>query len=292
MAFTAQKMSTRRDFLAALTAFSFAPLHALAEEKVQRLAVLDWAWAETALAIGIDPVAVAEADLYQERVVAPALPRGTVDLGLRSWPNMELLKSLRPDFIFSQADYGVSTSRLETIAPTLALPLYTRERRPLHFAEAGVATIASTLDREAKGQAFLEAADALFADVRAGLQAYDSRPLLMIKFADDRLIDIYGPGSLFHDVLGRLGIQNAWDQAGSHWGFSTVGLDAIARYREARLVIIEPEPTASLLESGLWNAIPSVRAKRVITIPQTWVFGGLPSALRFAAILGKALQAS
>lgn len=84
--------------------------------------------------------------------------------------------------------------------------------------------------------------------------------------------------------------EKAWTEAGNHYCFSTSGLDAIARNPEARLVIIEPGPPEKLVGSALWRAIPSVKANRVVTIPPTWVFGALPSALRFATILGKALQ--
>lgn len=252
--------------------------------------MLDWAWAETLLALGARPYAIAEAELYRERVVRPELPRDVVDLGLRSWPNMELLKSLRPDLILTQAGYGVQAATLEPIAPTLALPLFTPERRPLQLAEAGLDAIAAQLQREQRAFEYKAEFEQKLSEIRGGLRSYDGRPLLIVKFADERILDIYGPGSLFHDVLDQLGLENAWTQAGNHWGFSTSGLDAIARNPEARVVIIEPGPPEKLVGSALWRAIPSVTANRVVTIPPTWVFGALPSALRFATILGKALQ--
>lgn len=283
---------SRRSFSAAMLAMLAMPGPAMAHTGSDRIAVLDWPWAETLLALKIAPLAVAEAGLYRKRVVTPALPDGTIDLGLRSWPNIELLKSLRPDLILTQANYGISAAILEPIAPTLALPLFTPERRPLHFAEAGLLDIATRLAREPQAEAFLASFNAELEDIRQSLSGYDGRPLLIAKFADDRMLDIYGPGSLFQDVLDRLGLANAWIQSGNHWGFSTAGLDAIARAPEARLVIIEPGPSSSLASSDLWKALPAVRADRVVTIPPTWVFGGMPSARRFAAVLGKALASA
>ena len=225
-----------------------------------------------------------------ERVVTPKLPNDIVDLGLRSWPNMELLKSLRPDFIITQAGYGIQAASLEPIAPTLALPLFTPERRPLQLAEAGLEAIATRMQREQQAIKYKAEFERQLSDIRASLRSYDGRPLLIAKFADERIVDIYGPGSLFHDVLGRLGLENAWTDTGNHWGFSTAGLEALARNPQTRLVIIEPGPPEKFVGSALWRAIPSVKANRVVTIPPTWVFGALPSALRFATILGKALQ--
>lgn len=266
------------------------PQHVRAQQPEPRIAALDWAWAETLLALGARPYAIAEAELYRERVVTPELPNDVIDLGLRSWPNMELLKSLQPDLILTQAGYGVQAASLEPIAPTLALPLFTAERRPLQLAEAGLDTIAAQSQREQQALQYKADFEQKLSGIRAGLRSYDGRPVLIVKFADERILDIYGPGSLFHDVLGWLGLENAWTQAGNHWGFSTSGLDAIARNPEARLVIIEPGPPEKLVGSALWRAIPSVKANRVVTIQPTWVFGALPSALRFATILGKALQ--
>lgn len=266
------------------------PQHVRAQQPEPRIAALDWAWAETLLALGARPYAIAEAELYRERVVTPELPNDVIDLGLRSWPNMELLKSLQPDLILTQAGYGVQAASLEPIAPTLALPLFTAERRPLQLAEAGLDTIAAQLQREQQALQYKADFEQKLSGIRASLRSYDGRPVLIVKFADERILDIYGPGSLLHDVLGWLGLENAWTQAGNHWGFSTSGLDAIARNPEARLAIIEPGTPAKLSGSALWRAIPSAKANRVVTIPPTWVFGALPSALRFATILGKALQ--
>lgn len=266
------------------------PQYVRAQQPEPRIAALDWAWAETLLALAARPYAIVEAQLYRERVVTPELPSGVIDLGLRSWPNMELLKSLQPDLILTQAGYGVQAASLEPIAPTLALPLFAAERRPLQLAEAGLETIAAQLQREQQALQYKADFEQKLSEIRAGLRSYDGRPLLIVKFADERILDIYGPGSLFHDVLGRLGLENAWTEAGNHWGFSTSGLDAVARNPEARIVIIEPGPPEKLVGSALWRAIPSVKANRVVTIPPTWVFGALPSALRFASILGKALK--
>ncbi|QRF54230.1 ABC transporter substrate-binding protein (plasmid) [Rhizobium rosettiformans] len=281
---------SRRSFSAAILALVTIPKYAFADATKPRIAVLDWAWAETLLALGSRPYAIAEAELYRERVVTPEMPSDVIDLGLRSWPNMELLKSLQPDLILTQAGYGVQAASLEPIAPTLALPLFTAERRPLQLAEAGLDAIAAQLQREQQALQYKALFEQTLSEIRTSLHSYDGSPLLIVKFADERILDIYGPGSLFHDVLGKLGLENAWTETGNQWGFSTSGLDTIARNPEARLVIIEPGPPEKLVGSDLWRAIPSVKANRVVTIPPTWVFGALPSAMRFATILGKALQ--
>lgn len=256
------------------------------------IAVLDWGWAESLLALNIAPLAVAEAPLYGDRVVVPALPPATIDLGLRSWPNMELLHDLKPDLILAQAGYGVSPVRLNEIAPTLALPLYSGERQPLQAAENAIREIAARTGRETAAMDYLQHSHERLDAIAHAAKDYDGRPLLIIKFADDRVIDIYGAGGLFDDVLERIGIPNAWDGPTNNWGFATAGLEAVAHYPDARVVIIEPGPAGTLLESALWRSIPAVRAGRVVMIPPTWVFGAFPSAMRFAEVLRKGLGIS
>lgn len=279
---------TRRQFAAALAALMVSS-DAFAEQFDQRIAVLDWGWAESLLALGVAPQSVAEAPLYADRVVVPSLPDGTIDLGLRSWPNMELLRSLRPDLILSQASYGVSVARLSAIAPTMALPLYTAERQPLQRSHEALIAIGARIERASAADEYLARAYAGLDAIRDKASSYDGRPLLIIKFADDRLIDIYGAGSLFDGVLKKVGIANAWSGATNNWGFATTGLEAIARYPEARLVIIEPGPSGAFLASALWRALPAVRGGHVISIPPTWVFGAFPSAMRFADVLSTGL---
>lgn len=279
---------SRRAFSAGILTFLAAHTRGYAD--TFKIAALDWAWAETLLALDVSPFAATETALYRERVITPELPSGVIDLGSRSWPNMELLRSLRPDLIITQIGYGVQAASLEKVAPTLALPLFTSERRPLYFAEAGMRAIAKKLARDARAEEYCATFDRKLSEIRESLRSYDGKPLLIVKFADDRILDVYGPGSLFHDVTGKLGLSNAWSETGNSWGFSAAGLDAIARTPEARLVIIEPGPPATLLTSELWKAIPAVKADHVVSIPPTWVFGGLPSALRFAMVLEKALK--
>lgn len=248
-----------------------------------RIVALDWAMAETLAALDAPLIAVAEAPLYAQRVVRPALPPLVRDVGLRSWPNLEALRALQPDLIVTMEGYGVAPDRLARIAPVRALPLYSAERRPLELARRAVTDLAALTGRAPHGGRLLARLDR----ATARPVAID-RPLLIVKFADDRLLDVYGPGSLFHDVLAPMGLRNAFDGPTNSWGFATAGLDQLARHPQARLVIIAPAPPARLTDSALWRALPQVRAGRVTILPPVWVFGGVPSAIRFADLLGAA----
>lgn len=271
---------SRRGFLAGATSLGLTSGRAASTGTPGRIVVLDWALAETLIALGLAPLAVAEAPLYRQRVVEPALPPGTQDVGLRNWPNLEAIRSLRPELILTLEGYGAPPARLEAIAPVRALPLYTAERQPLHLARQAVRDLAALLDRKAQGARLLADLEQALAPVHS-----DAPSVLILKFADDRVIDIYGSGSLFDDVIKAKGLWNAWNCPTNIWGFASGGIEELARHPEARLLIIEPAPPAPLRESAIWRAMPQVRAGRFSILPPAWVFGGVPPAIRFSGFL-------
>ncbi|PRY68274.1 ABC transporter substrate-binding protein [Halomonas ventosae] len=255
------------------------------------VATLDWTLAETLVALGVTPAGVAQVEAYQAWVGAPRLPAATVDLGLRSQPNLELLASLAPERILISPMFANLAPRLSRIAPVTTLPLYSpgRETWPqLHELTREVGRLAH---RKA-------AAERLIAETEARLEAQRQRlparvpPLLVVQFMDERHVRVFGAGGLYQAVMARLGLENAWRGETNAWGFSLVGLEQLAG-REARLVVVEPYPVgveAALADSGLWQQQPSVREDSLITLPPVWSFGALPSAQRFADHLVTALE--
>ena len=284
-------MSRRAVLAGALMAAACASGRARAAEP-QRIAVLDWALAELALALGLRPVAVAEMALYDRRVGEPSLAPGTIDLGLRSQPSLERLASIRPDLILALSGYGPSEARLRKIAPTLALEIYGTRRHPLDLSREALHAIAAATGREAMERDVIDRFDRTMAAIRERLRSKSHRPILIPNFVDERHADVYGFGSLFDAVLTRLGLTNAYSGPTNPWGFATIGLSEIAAYPDARLLVVSPGVPAGLADSALWHSLPSVRAGRVSILPPVWQFGALLSAERFAVAVGKALAPS
>ena len=111
---------TRRSVLAAGMASVAGRAHAGPPEP--RVAALDWGWASTLVALGIDPVGVAELRSYAAWVGEPALQPSTAELGLRTTPSLEILAALRPDLILTNGLNAALRGQLERIAPTLDSP--------------------------------------------------------------------------------------------------------------------------------------------------------------------------
>jgi hypothetical protein len=90
----------RRQFITNLAALPILSQRA-ANRCGLRVAAMDWALAETMIALGHRPIAIVAANDWNRFVVEPSLPAGIVDLGLQPEINFELLASLDPDLILT-----------------------------------------------------------------------------------------------------------------------------------------------------------------------------------------------
>ncbi|MGB3760615.1 MAG: ABC transporter substrate-binding protein, partial [Rivularia sp. (in: cyanobacteria)] len=63
-----------------------------------RVVALGWVYVEDLLALGIQPVGVADIEGYQKFVnIQPQLAASVVDVGTRAEPNLEAIAQLEPD---------------------------------------------------------------------------------------------------------------------------------------------------------------------------------------------------
>ncbi|WP_414440169.1 ABC transporter substrate-binding protein [Burkholderia sp. 22PA0106] len=256
-----------------------------------RIATLDWTVVETLLALGVTPVAAADAAGYRRWVGQPPMPDGVTEIGLRTEPNLEALVGARPDLIVITPQFERSRFLLERIGAVRSIDFYPGAGDALGHAEHAAATIADWCGRPRRATALITEARRQLAECGervAARKPLRDRPLLIAQFADARHLRLFGAHSLFDAVLARLGLRNAWSGSGSPWGSDLVPLTRLAAFDDAALVHVAPLPgyvRLALRDDPLWRAMPFVRARRVIALPACWPFGGVPSALHFATRL-------
>ncbi|MBB6306087.1 iron-siderophore ABC transporter substrate-binding protein [Xanthobacter tagetidis] len=257
-----------------------------------RVATLDWALLETLLAMGVAPVAAAELVLFRQVAVEPLVPQGVIDVGLRGMPNFEALRRAAPDLIFNSAYYVAAEPKLRLIAPVETISIYRRGAPPFVRAEEAARRLAEATSRPEAAERLVAATQETLANCRAALAGWGARPLLVINLGDARHFRVFGPDSMFGEVLARLGLANAWTSGTSYAASAPVGLEALARFADAGVVILPPVPPDArriLPQSAVWRALPSVRENRVVVLGSMNPFGGLPTAMRFARLLTQAL---
>lgn len=268
--------------------------HAKASDPAPRLAAIDWAMLETAIALGTMPVAACELIRFRADAVAPVVPASVTDLGLRGAPNFELLQLTRPTLILSSPYYTRYEGRLREVAPVLSLPFYLPGEPPLPHALNALDALAEALGDPAAGVDARTRAEDLLDRHRAALSVYADRPLCLVGMGDSRHLRAFGHDSMFGDVLQRIGLVNAWTEATQFSFLAPVPIERLAEMPEARLVIIgdiPPEARHGLSRSVLWRNLPAVREGRVYRMGRINAFGGIPAALRFADLLAAALAA-
>jgi ferric hydroxamate transport system substrate-binding protein len=288
--------ATRRAWLAqavtALVVPGFAT-DARAKNEALRIVTLDWALTETVLALGAIPIGIAEAGGYRRRVILPSLPDAVVDVGLRIAPSLELLQQLAPTLILAPPWIGANRTLLDRVGHTVICAIYTGRAPPYDEAQQVTADIGRRLGRDAAVTAYLARANGQIADARARLSA-QRRPFYIVSFVDRLHVGVYGKGSLFDDVVRRLGLANAWRGETRALGVTLIGIDQLTENADATLIYIEPLPAGmspDILAEPLWRNLPFVAAGRVVALPPVWLFGAVPSAVRFAQLLAQRLDA-
>ncbi|TVP52524.1 MAG: iron-siderophore ABC transporter substrate-binding protein [Halomonas sp.] len=257
-------------------------------------ATVDWTIAETLLAIDAPVSSVAQQSDYHEWVGEPRIPSSATDMGLRTQPNLELLAQVPPKQTLISPMFAGLTPRLERIAPVTSFSLYSPGVDTWQEMQTRTRELGELTEHLPQAEQLITDTQALMATLRESrpLSQSATPPLLMIQFMDARHVRVFGENSLYNAVLEQLELPNAWDQPANAWGFALVGIEALARYPEATVVIIDPLPIGAeeqLKRSGLWQQLPSVQRNSLLRLPPVWSFGALPSAQRFARELTKAL---
>ncbi|MCL7944231.1 ABC transporter substrate-binding protein [Marinobacter sp. ATCH36] len=260
----------------------------------KRIIALNWAATEALLLLGVTPVGVADRDGYDVWVNEPKLPADVPNIGTRVAPSLEAIAELQPDLIVTSSEMAPASRQLERIAPTYVISVYKEGHRPFEKASEMLTTLAEMLGREARANTILADLEQTLNTQRQRLEeaGMTDRPVALVNFLDDRHVRIYAPNSLYQRTLDALGLANAWPMQGNFWGFSVVGLEAIASYRNSRIVVIDPILPGladTLANSPFWTYLPPVRRNQIYQIDAVWPFGGVYPVKRLATMLTDAL---
>lgn len=265
---------------------------ARAAESAPRIVALNWAFAEILLTLDVAPIAVNDRFAYGRTVSWPAMPPAVVDVGIGGAPNFEALHAIRPDRILITPAQDYLRAALSKIAPVESIGLFMPDGEPYRRAAAATLRIADDVGARPKADDLLAGAAGTIDQARSALRDYRGAPVYLLGLLDNRHARVFGRRSLFQDVLGMLGLRNAWTGSTNEFGFATIGIEMLAQEQDARIVNILPLPVAarSVTESAFWRNLPAVNRRGVTTIGPVWPFGGVATAARFAGLLVQSLS--
>ncbi|MBW3698114.1 iron-siderophore ABC transporter substrate-binding protein [Vibrio sp. T187] len=252
-----------------------------------KVVALDWALTETILSLDVVPVGVADVKGYNTWVEYPVLPKESIDVGSRREPNLELLTKLDPDVILISKHMSAAYEQLNKIAPTIAFSVYSEKKTPIESATHITRELGSLLGKDLQAEQVISATQAKFkANGDKVTKANpDSKPLMFVRFIDDKTLRIHSDGSLAQATIQSMGLSNSWTEPTNLWGFTTAGIEKVAEHQKTNMMIFGPlnkQERAQLTQSALWQAMEFSRSKSVYELPPIWTFGGLIAAQRFS----------
>lgn len=288
---------SRRHVLAGLAAVTGTATqgHAQTGSRAPRIAVTDWAAAESLLAIGVAPIAVPDTAVYRQWLDEIPLPDTVVDLGSRTEPNLELLAALRPDRIIVSSWQRHLVGLFQRIAPTETITIVSGRKDAYGAARDTLAQVATMAGSPTAAAGYLAAFDDALSAFAARVTRRPLPPVYVAVLHENASqIFVYGPGSWVHEVLTRLGLQNALKRPTSAFGNALIDLAHLTETPDAVLLYLDQgertrRAERSLTRSTLWAHLDLVRDGRVHRIPPFYALGGIPSAWRCARLLAATL---
>ncbi|BED51166.1 hypothetical protein VEE48_24000 [Escherichia coli] len=280
-----------------LTAMALSPLlwqmntaHAAAIDP-NRIVALEWLPVELLLALGIVPYGVADTINYRLWVSEPPLPDSVIDVGLRTEPNLELLTEMKPSFMVWSAGYGPSPEMLARIAPGRGFN-FSDGKQPLAMARKSLTEMADLLNLQSAAETHLAQYEDFIRSMKPRFVKRGARPLLLTTLIDPRHMLVFGPNSLFQEILDEYGIPNAWQGETNFWGSTAVSIDRLAAYKDVDVLCFDHDNSKdmdALMATPLWQAMPFVRAGRFQRVPAVWFYGATLSAMHFVRVLDNAI---
>lgn len=270
----------------------------------ERVVALEWNLVEDLLALGIQPVGVADIDGYEKWVKAkPALSDNVTDVGTRQEPSLESIADLNPDLILGvQFRHEPIYDQLSKIVPTLLFDPYPAQDETDQYDRVrdNFQTVAKAVDRTQRAQATIEDLNRTFDQARQRLAQANAtgQPVTLAQaFTQEGspTLRLFTDNALAIQVLERLGLDNAWEGGFQTYGFSTVGLESLERVENATfLYVAQPDDdpiNGTYSDDPVWENLTFVQQERVYPLgSDVWLFGGPLSAGYLAESTAETLE--
>jgi len=267
----------------------------------QRIVVLEWLLVENLLALGIQPVGVADREQYRQFVnIEATLSEEAAGVGTRQEPSLEAIAQLEPDLILGVGyrHAGIRQS-LAAIAPVRLFEPYPPPEKAdqLTRRRAILQAMADLTQRQERGQAVLARMQATFAQAARQLaEANLSTQAFVLAQLQPGApqMRLFTDNALAVQVLSELGLTNAWPGSPKRFGFNTGWLDALPPVEAANFLYVAQTDNPHLSElqqNPVWQDLQFVREGHTYLLgADTWLFGGPLSAEVLARQAVKALK--
>lgn len=258
----------------------------------ERIVALEWRQVEDVLALGIQPVGVADLAGYRQWVGIPtALAEDVADVGTTAEPGLESIAALAPDLILATTlRHEMIADQLATIAPTIVIPSQHPEgRTPLDHLRDTFLIVATALDCVAEAEALLRRLDEATIQGAATISAagLQGAPYVaMLGFSSDQVstMTVWTDDAIIGATISSLGLENAWRQEAADLfgsGYSQVTVEGFVDLPDDVVVFYQAQDTDNIFENQLrddpiWSTLGFVQSGRLHRLPSdVWLDGGV-----------------
>ena len=239
------------------------------DEAPERVVALGWGDAETALALGVQPVGASDWLGFEGEGVGPwadGLYDEAPELIETLEPSYEQIASLKPDLILDVKSSGEQEryDRLSQIAPTVAIP--EGKQSFLTSMEEQVTMISTALGAPEKGEELLADVEQQFADAAAEHPEFQDKTISVAAFTSEGW-GAYIQGNERVAFMERLGFeQNPAIEELTPEGFTAKLANEQIGVLDADLLVVFPIwlPATDVTDQPLFQQIPAVQDGRSI----------------------------
>lgn len=250
----------------------------------KRLATVSFFGVDTALALGVKPIATTYMTAGRHPEYLLGLTKGMQMLGQRAKPNLELFSNAKPDLIVTVPRYtNANVAQYRKIAPMVGY-----DNELFSVGEAEVAHLGRVLGKEDKAKALNEQFKKDLADYAARAPK-DGRPRFQIMWAGDTPYTFY-TGHMTASIVAALAGDNIAGPIppGGRFG-AEISLEKMLDEDPEVIFVYDSGPDRPHENNPIWKQISAVKNGRVHYVGDHWVEASGPIArqivLREAASL-------
>lgn len=258
----------------------------------ERIVVLEWSYAEDLLALGIQPVGVADMDGFNQWVKIEEEFDATVeDVGTRQEPNLEAISRLNPDLIIAvDFRHEQFMDSLEGIAPVVTFSPYGEEAIQDHYQNMvkEFNMVAQIVNKEKEAEEVLAELDQFTEEQKQRVTDIESETYLVTQAYSSQntpIIRLFTDNSMVAKIMNDLGFKNAYESDKVEvYGYSEVTVEALQNFQDENpefLYIVQEEDNIfenQLKDNPVWENLSFVKNGNTHALPgDTWTFGGVLS---------------
>lgn len=254
-----------------------------------KIVILEWSYAESLLAVGMQPVGLADINGYKKWVNAkPELAANVVDVGTRQEPNLEIIASLKPDLIVTTvARSKTSYDKLKGIAPTIVFDPSSEQASKDMYADMihSMKTLADIVGKSAEADKVLKDLEKTYEDAKAKLKAAGKEGaeiVLTQAFSNQNaaVLRIFTDNSSVVQIYTKLGLKNVYKpEKFESQGFATASVESLPAVQKANLLyVVQNDDNVfekQLKDNAVWKGLAFVKENRTYSLGgDMWLFGG------------------